>query len=141
METRNHSNSQKEDRAMIRNVAMVATLVAALGMPVAASASFMDRLSPACQAALLARRVALLHCNMDCSHRPTPEQQSQCNAPCLQRNAYRSAFLFSRPVCSEDPPPDNIPDCSSGMCTCKGATLIDAAESCINLVVQANCAS
>ena len=36
---------------------MVATLVAALGMPLAASASFMDDLPDACQAALLARRI------------------------------------------------------------------------------------
>jgi len=126
---------------MIRNVSMVATLVAALGMPLAASASFMDDLHTPCQAAMLARRVAFLHCNMDCSHRPTTEQQSLCGGSCLQRNAYRSAFLFSRPVCSGSPPPDRIPDCSSGTCTCEGATPIDAAESCINLVVQAKCAS
>ena len=42
---------------MIRELSMVATLVAALGMPLAASASFMDDLPDACQAALLARRI------------------------------------------------------------------------------------
>ena len=126
---------------MFRTLSMVTTLVAALGMPLAASASFMDGLPPACQAALLARRIAFLHCSINCS-RPA-EQQAQCDGSCLQRNAYRSAFVLNRPVCEGGPPPDSSYNCSStsGMCTCEGATSVDAAASCTKLVMDARCGS
>jgi len=125
---------------MIRNASMAAILVAVLGMPLAASASFMDDLPVACQASLLTRRIAFLHCSMGCSHLAV-EQQAACSGSCLQRNAYRSAFVLSRPTCSEARPLDSSYDCSttSGMCTCEGAT--DAASSCIKLVLDAKCAS
>jgi len=125
---------------MIGKLSMVATLVAVLGMPLAASASFMDGLPPACQAALLARRIAFLHCSMVCAHQP--DQQAVCDGSCLQRNAYRSAFVLGKPVCG-GARPDSSYDCksTSGMCTCEGATSMDAAASCIKLILDAKCAS
>ena len=127
---------------MIRKVSMVATLVAVLGMPPAASASVMDGLPDACQAALLARRIAFLRCNIDCSRRPD-DQQALCKGFCLQRNAYRSAFVLGRPVCDGPQSVDTTDVCAgtSGMCTCKGETPMDAAESCIKLLLGAKCAS
>ena len=127
---------------MIRELSMVATLVAALGMPLAASASFMDDLPEACQAALLARRIAFLRCSVDCSRRPL-DQQAQCGGSCLGRNAYRSAFVLSRPVCTGAQPPNGKYDCSStsGMCTCEGVKSTEAAENCVKLVLDEKCAS
>ena len=126
---------------MSRKLSMVATLVAALGMPLAASASFMDDLPEACQAALLARRIAFLRCSVDCSRRP--DQQAQCGGTCLVRNAYRSAFVLSRPVCSPPQPLNGKYDCSStsGMCTCEGVKSTEAAENCVKLVLDEKCAN
>jgi hypothetical protein len=135
---------------MIRNVSMVATLVAVLGVPLAASAGFMDDLPDACQAALLVRRIALLRCKVDCSRLPDHQAQAQCEGTCLARNAYRSVFVFSRPVCSTPQEPNGTPqgpngkyDCSStsGMCTCEGASLTEAAGNCVKLLFDGKCAS